>query len=125
MSHDERLTRVERDLAGVQTEQARQGVELASLRGQVSEVGSDVKQLLAREAKRPPQLTLQVVAVTCAGIASIAGVVWWLIGTAPAVVDLARRMDRLDDPVVGRVPGLEKRVDTLTGWGPVQVTKGR
>jgi hypothetical protein len=50
--------------------------------------------------------------------------VWWLIGNAPAVQDLDRRITRLDDPEIGRVPRLEKRVDTLTGWG-AKVVKGK
>jgi hypothetical protein len=116
----------------VELEQARQGQDLrhlsgevASVKASVGEVGHDVKQLLTREARRPAAVTLQTVAMTCAGLASIAAVVWWLIGTSPAVTELGRRMDRLDDPQVGRVPAIERRLETLIGWHPTRVTKGR
>lgn len=125
MSHDERLNRVERDLTEVQREQTRQGVELGAVKQGVDRLSSGMDTLLAREARAPRPLTFQTVALTCTALAAIAGVGWWLIGTSPAVQDLVRRVDRLDDPVVGRVPALERRVETLTGWGPVAVTKGR
>lgn len=118
MSLEERVGQVER-------EQVRQGAELAAMRGQVTDVGLDVKKLLEREARRPTPLTFQVVAITCSSLAGIAAVVWWLIGNAPAVQDLTRRVDRLDDPIVGRVPTIERRIETITGWGPVAVVKGR
>jgi hypothetical protein len=54
-----------------------------------------------------------------------AGVVWWLIGTSPALMELGRRMDRLDDPQIGRVPAIERRLETLTGWHPAPVVKSR
>jgi hypothetical protein len=115
---------IEDRVGEVEREQARQGVELASLRGQVSEVGSDVKKLLAQEAGRPTPLTGMTILATLGSLGAAAGVVWWLIGNAPAVQDLDRRLTRLDDPEIGRVRAIERKVDTLTGWG-AKVTRGK
>ena len=88
MSHDERLTRVERDLADVQREQTRQGVELGAVKHGVDRLASGMETLLAREAKAPRPLTFQTVALTCTALAAIAGVGWWLIGSARAMLAL-------------------------------------
>ncbi len=121
----ERVGLVERDLSQVKVEQARQGTELTAMRGQLGDVAIGVRKLVEGDARRGPPVSVVTVLATLGSIGAAAGVVWWLIGTAPAVVDLARRMDRLDDPQVGRVPALEQKVNTLTGWQPVAIMKGR
>lgn len=55
---------------------------------------------------------------TGAVISMLGAFTWWLIAQSPAVQNLERRVTRLDDPEIGRVPKLEARVDTLTGWAP-------
>ena len=126
MSLEERVGQVEREQVRQGEQLGRLSAELGAVDKRVGDVGADVKLLLGRDAARPPALTFQVVAITCASLGSIAAVVWWLIGSAPAVVEMGRRLDRLDDPVVGRVPALEKRVEEFSarGW-QVQVMKGR
>lgn len=124
MSLEERVGRTEDELRRQGERLAQVSTELGSVQRAVTDVGTDVKQLLAREARRPTPLTGATILVTLGSLGAAAGVVWWLIGNAPAVQELGRRMDRLDDPIVGRVPALEKRVDTLSGWG-AQVVKGR
>lgn len=113
---------VEDRVGALERETARHGEQLGHLSGEVSKIGVGVERLLDRDARRPSSLTWQVVAGTCGGIAATASVVWWLIGASPAVTELDRRLSRLDDPEVGRVPRLEKH----NGWAPrVQVSKGR
>lgn len=119
MSHavlEERVGQVEQAQSRLGLEQARQGERLGRIEKDVGDVSAGVKQLLEREARRPESLNGRTIAATCAGVASVAVVVWWLIGTAPAVLDIGKRLDRLDDPVTGRVPSLEKRFDKLDGW---------
>lgn len=124
MSIEDRVGQVEREQVRQGEQLGRVSSELRSLDTRVGDVGADVKQLLAREAKRPGAPTLQTIALTCGGLGAVAGVVWWLIAQSPAVQDLAKRMDRLDDPQVGRVPAIERRIETLTGW-TARVVKGR
>lgn len=80
----------------------------------IASVKSGVDKLLEREVARPSPMTWQTVAATCGGLAAVAAVVWWLIGSSPAVQDLDRRLTRLDDPDVGRVSRIEKDL----GWAP-------
>lgn len=124
MSLEDRVGQVEREQVRQGEQLGRLSAELGAVRTSVADVGTDVKKLLEREARRPGVPTLQTVAVTCAALASIAGVVWWLIGTSPAVQELQVRLGRLDDPIVGRVPRIERQVETITGWRAT-ITKGR
>lgn len=124
MSLEDRVGQVEREQVRQGEQLGRLSAELGAVRTSVGEVGIDVRKLLEREARRPGVPTLQTVAVTCAALASIAGVVWWLIGASPAVQELQVRLGRLDDPIVGRVPRIERQVETMTGWRAT-ITKGR
>lgn len=109
---EERVGNVERDLA-------RRGQQIDRMEVDVRDIGSGVKQLLERDARRPQALSWASIAGTCGGLAAMAAVVWWLIGSSPAMVDLERRVTRLDDPYIGRVTRIEKDM----GW-QVRVTKG-
>lgn len=109
----------------LEREQARHGEKLSQLtadvhaaRGDVAGVASDIKQLLAREQSKPAALTGTTVAATCGSLVAVAYVVWWLIGASPAVVALQGRLDKLDDPQIGRVTRIENRIDKLDGWAP-------
>lgn len=121
---DGRVEKVERELASQGQEMARQGERMGRLEADVSKIGSGVDRLLEREARAPRALTMTTVAATCGGIISIAAVVWWLISSSPAVQEITRRLDKLDDPQIGRVPSLEKRVDRIDGWSP-QIVRSR
>ncbi len=115
MSHEvleERVGKVEDGLARLSAEVRVQGHDLTSLKGDVSKIGTGVERLLERDAKRPHPMTWQTIVATCGGLGIVAGVVWWLIGSSPAVQTLERRLDRLDDPDIGRVTRLEKEA----GW---------
>lgn len=116
-------------VGALERETVRQGEQLGQVKAEVSQVRADVgkvaagvDRLLEREAARPQSLTGKTIAATCAGLLSIAAVGWWLVGSSPAVVDLGRRLDRLDDPQVGRVPALERKVDQIGAW-QVRVTR--
>jgi hypothetical protein len=106
-NHEQRLSDVER-------EQVRQGERLGRIESDVGKIGAGVERLLERDAKRPQAMTFQTVAGTCVGLAAVAGVVWWLIGSAPAVQELRDRLSKLDDPDIGRVTRVEKEL----GWQP-------
>lgn len=116
---EERVGQVEQAQSRLGLEQARQGERLGRIEKDVGDVSAGVKQLLEREARRPESLSGKTIAATCAGLASCALVVWWLIGSSPAVTALDKRLDRLDDPVTGRVTAIERRVDKLDGWGAI------
>lgn len=111
-------------VGNVEQELARQGERIGVLSHDVTRIGAGVDKLLERETRRPQAITWTAIGATCGGLVSIAIVVWWLISSSPAVQDITRRLDKLDDPQIGRVPALEKRVDKLEGWAP-QVRAGR
>jgi hypothetical protein len=102
----------------VEREQARQGAKLDHLTREVGDVSAGVKTLLERDARRPQAMTWQTIVATCGGLAAVAFVGWWLIGTAPAVQSLDKRLSRLDDPEVGRIPRVEKKIQELEAWRP-------
>lgn len=103
---------IEDRVGALEREQARQGERLGRIETDISDTKDGTNKLLERDAKRPPSLTWQAIAVTCGGLGSVAAVVWWLIGSSPAVVDLEKRLSRLDDPEIGRV----KRIEKQLGW---------
>lgn len=103
---------VDERLGAVEREQARQGERMGRIEGDLSKVSSGVEKLLERDAMRPQPMTLTTIAATCSAAIAIGAVVWWLIGAAPAVQSLERRIDRLDDPDIGRVTRVEKEL----GW---------
>jgi hypothetical protein len=83
---------------------------------QVGGVAAGVQTLLEREAKRGEPATWKNVggtlAITASVLGSLAVFVWWFIEASPSMRDLEKRVMRLDDPEVGRVPRLEKEA----GW---------
>ncbi len=107
---------LEERVGQLEQEQFRQGERLGRVEGDVGEIKSGVRQLLERQATAPAALTWKTIAATCGSGVAVAYVVWWLIGSSPAVVDLSKRLDRLDDPIVGRVPAVERRIDKLDSW---------
>lgn len=123
MSLEDRVGSLEISSARHGEQLGRLSADLSSVRASVGEVGTDVKALLQREARKPPSLTFQTVALTCSAIGAIAAVGWWLIGTAPAVVELRDRMGRLDDPQVGRVPRLEREMEQVNRSWRTAVTR--
>jgi hypothetical protein len=119
-SYDKRLGKVE-------TEQARQGERLDGIDGRmdrlerdVGKVGSGVDELLRRDAARPaPTSWRTATAASISGLlALLAGFSWWFTSVSPAVQDLDRRMTRIDDKDIGRMPRVERRVDELERWAP-------
>ena len=119
MSHvvlEERVGKVEQTQAEQGRVQARHGEKLDRMERDISDVAVGVKQLLDREHARPDGLTAKTIAATCGSLVAVAYVMWWLIGSAPSVVSLDRRLDKLDDPQTGRVLHLERRLDKLDGW---------
>lgn len=109
-------------VGALEREQARLGERVESVDRKVDVVQIGIDKLLERDAAKPAGLTARTIAATCGGLASVAIVVWWLIGSSPAVEQLRERVLKLDDPQVGRVPALEKKVERLGTW-QVRVTK--
>ncbi len=134
---------IEERVGTLEREQARQGAKLDHLSGTVDDVkGQNVAVLagIAELKQRGQGLSWRAiggtVAGTAAGLISVAIVGWWLIGSAPAVRDLKdeasaakqelkdrivaveRRVDKIDDPEIGRVPVLERKVRELDQWTP-------
>ena len=130
------MTDLEHDIRGrvrhLETEQARQGEQIAGVRaelGQVSaavaSVAGDVKQLVQRDAGRPEPASWRTIAGSLAAPGAADATLWgggfWIVAQSPAVADLDKRVTRLDDAQTGRVPAVEKRVDRIefraNGWG--------
>lgn len=109
---------LESRVGDLEREQTRQGVQLDNLRRDVGDVSTGVKQLLERDAKRPQAMTWWTVFAAAGGLVSVALVGWWLVGAAPAVQDLDKRLTRLDDPEFGRIPRAEKQIRELEAWRP-------
>lgn len=109
---EERLAKVEDGQARLSADVRVLSHDVVGLKTDVGQVKSGIDQLLQREARRPEPLGWKSIVAACAGLATVAVVGWWLVGHAPAVLDLARRLDKLDDPDVGRVPRLEREA----GW---------
>lgn len=94
---------------------------------QIDEIVAGVKKLVERDAARPEGLSLKTIAATCGGLGAIAIVVWWLISTAPVILELRERVLLLDSPGIGRVHVLSERVSRLeesASWAP-KVTAAR
>lgn len=116
---EERIGYVERDLA-------RRGEQIDRIERDITKMGSGIDKLLERDAKRPEALTWRALAAVCGGALTIALVGHWLIAQAPAVQDLGRRVDKLDDPQIGRVTRIEQHLEAATpGWGSVTVSGPR
>lgn len=95
----------------------------------IGRANEGVQLLIERDARRPQPTNLRTVAITLASACGVAGAlggfVYWFIAHSPAVTDLRARLTELDNPRVGRVPGLERRVDTLEGWSPKVLSQRR
>lgn len=120
------MSELETRVGAVERDLVRQGEQLNQVRAEVrvvgqsvDKVGANVDELLARDAKRPDALTGRTVAATliAAGtiVSMLAAFVWWLIADSPAVRELDRRITRLDDPEMGRVPQIERKIDRALG----------
>lgn len=88
-----RVGELEAEVNKIGREQARQGERQGRMQADLGEVADGVKKLLERDARRPEALNFRQVAITCSGLAAMAVVGWWLIGQAPAVRELEKRMD--------------------------------
>ncbi len=108
---EDRVNALGADVAGLKRDVAHHGHQL-------SEIGSGVRQLLDREARRPEPMGLKTVVGTVGSVVSIVGAMafftWWFISTSPVVTDLDRRLTKLDDKEIGRVPRLERDA----AWSP-------
>ena len=117
------MSELETRVGAVERDLVRQGEQLSQVRAEVRVVGEGVNRLLDRDAKRPDAITSRTVATTliAAGtiVTMLGGFTWWLIAHSPAVASLEQRLTRLDDPEMGKVPSLERRVDRMGQWETV------
>ncbi len=109
--NDERLGHLE-------TEVVRLGERQTRMERDLTKIGQGVDRLLEREAARPEPMGWRTVIGTLGSVASVIAMMaffsWWFIATSPTVLDLDRRLTRLDDRDIGRVTRLEKDVS----WTP-------
>lgn len=79
---------------------------------QLNDIGAGVKALLEADARRPKPVSIVVVLSTVLACVSIVGSLGffssWFIASSPTVVDLEKRVNKLDDKEVGRVTRLER-----------------
>lgn len=113
---EERVGQLEGRVGRIETSVALIGSKQDAMASQVHDVGAGVRTLLEREAKRPEPTTWKNVAGTLGATVSVMGAlaifVWWFIAASPIVQAIDKRLTRLDDPEVGRVPRLEREA----GW---------
>jgi hypothetical protein len=113
---EERVGQLEGRVGRIETSVALLGSKQDAMATQVGGVAAGVQTLLEREAKRGEPATWKNVggtlAITASVLGSLAVFVWWFIEASPSMRDLEKRVMRLDDPEVGRVPRLEKEA----GW---------
>ncbi len=76
---------LEERVGKVETEQARQGARLERIEADMTKANSGIDKLLERDHKRPAAITWASIAGVAGGIISVGFVIWWLIGTSPAV----------------------------------------
>lgn len=116
------MSDVHERVGNLETTVARQGERMTHMERTLEHTANGVDQLLQRDAQRPEPASLKTVVATLlttgAAVGMLGGFTWWLVASAPIVQELDKRMDRLDDPVVGRVPALERKVKRLEGWEP-------
>lgn len=105
---------LEERVGKLETEQVRQGERLGRMEADLAKTSAGVERLLERDARRPEPIGLKAASAAVGALISVAVIVWWLIGHSPSVLDLDKRLSRLDDPDVGRVPRLEREA----GWAP-------
>lgn len=110
----------------VERAQERFDTRLGHVERTVEKTAVGVERLLERDLRRPEALTWRALAAVCGGALTIAVVGHWLIAQAPAVRDLGRRVDKLDDADIGRVTRIEQHLSAVApGWGTMTVSKAR
>lgn len=102
---EERVDELGRDVAGLKRDVAHQAAAVA-------QISKGVETLLARDAARPEPMGWRTIIGTLGSVASVIAMMaffsWWFISTSPTVLDIDRRLTRLDDRDIGRVTRLEK-----------------
>lgn len=103
-----------------ETQLVRLGLRLEHVEQSVGEINVGVKSLLERAAARGDPLSWRGIAgavvTTCAVLMALGGLVSWGIAVSPVVQDHERRLTKLDDPDVGRVTALERRMTDAKSW---------
>lgn len=114
---DARVGEVERDLSHLRSDVRVMSNTLTGLQSDVSKIATGIQDLITKDARRPEPVSGRTIAgtivATAAGLGSVATVVWWLIGTAPAVQELQTRMTKLDDRETGLVYRMDRRIDRM------------
>lgn len=132
MSYDARLIDVERRQENLASDMKVLQHDFSGLRGDVVKLSTSIEShhgklmsaihgLEQREARRKQAWDFKTAATVCGGLAAIAYVGWWLIATSPIIEEikndqraLDRRLMKLDDPDVGKVP----RIEEAQRWAP-------
>lgn len=129
---EERVGAVEGDVSKLRSEVAVLGRDVSGVKSDVNDVKNQgisilsvLQEMKIQDAARPQNTNWRTVLVTGAAlfgsIGGIAAFVWWFVANSPAVQGVDKRVTRLDDPEVGKVYHLERRVDELERtqrWNP-------
>lgn len=122
---EKRVGLVEGDLGKLRTDVAVLGRDVSDVKTGNSAILTAIQDLQRREATRPQPTNWRAVVLTvitiAGGIGGAATAVWWFIGTSPVVQELDRRLTKLDDPDVGKIP----RIETELHWLPSVKQAGR
>lgn len=119
---EERVGALEGDVSRLRTDVAVLGRDVSDVKQQGGTILQAIQNLEKRDASRPAPTNLKAVGLTAisiaAGLGGVATAVWWFIAVSPVVVDLERRLTKLDDPEIGKMV----RVQEQLRWAPA-VTK--
>lgn len=113
---------IEERVGTLEAQVAAQGVKIGHIETIATETQQGVKTLLERDAARPSPMTGKAIIATLLTTGALVGMVyvaaWWMVSISPAVKRLDERLTELDHPRMGRVPVVERKIETLEGWAP-------
>lgn len=109
---EERVGKLEVVAGELRTEQRVQGQAIGDLRRSSEAIISRLDEIRQVQAAAPRRQDLRTIIGTLGSVASVIAAlcffVWWFIETSPAMRETTRRLDKLDDPQVGRVTRIER-----------------
>lgn len=109
---EERVGALEGDVSRLRTDVAILGRDVSDVKTQSDKILDAIKGLEKSDQARPTPTNLKTVLMTtlaiAAGLGGVATAVWWFIAVSPVVQDMDRRLTKLDDPEIGKVPTMQR-----------------
>lgn len=109
-----RVGALEGDVSRLRTDVAVLGTTIHDVKTQNVTILTAIQSLEKRDLTRPAPTNWRTVAATTATLATLAifGItgIWYSIQVSPSVIDLEKRLTKLDDPEVGKVTRLQDQL---------------